>query len=189
MNNKIVVVMLTCTLLFFTSVGISGTTDENYFAIQYGIGQYSEDGISEEFNPSISVGRFGRFLTPNFSVEGRLGLGLQDDTQHLQEFGVNGLDATLELDYILGIYGTGHLNLTDSFSLYGVLGVSKVKGTASLPSIPALTATENNSGVSYGVGADLGIGHNMALNLEYMLYLDKSEFDLGVIGLGLVFGF
>ena len=189
MKDKVIIIMLLSTLLFFMRAGIADSVDENYFGIQYGIAQYNEDGISQEFNPTMLIGRFGHYFHPNFSLEGRLGLGLQDDTQRLPEFGVSGLDATLELDYILGVYGKGHLNLTDSFSIYGVLGASEVKGTASLPSFPELNGNETNSGVSYGVGADLGIGKNMALNLEYMMYLDKSEFDIGVIGLGMVFSF
>lgn len=189
MKNKFVVVMLTSALLFFMRAGIADSENKNYVGIQYGIGQYNEDGISQEFNPSILIGRFGRYLHPNFSLEGRLGIGLQDDTQFLPELGVSGQDATLELDYILGVYGTGHFNLTDSFSVYGVLGASSVKGTASLPSFPAIKSTENNSSVSYGIGADLGISNNIALNLEYMMYLDKPEYDLSVIGLGIVFDF
>lgn len=189
MKNKFVVVMLASTLLFFMRAGTADSENENYFGIQYGIAQYNEDSISQEFNPTLLIGRFGHYFHPNFSLEGRLGLGVQDDTQRLPEFGVSGLDATLELDYILGVYGKGHLNLTDSFSIYGVLGASEVKGTASLPSIPGIKGNESNSGVSYGIGADLGIGHNIALNLEYMQYLDKPEFDIGVIGLGMVFSF
>lgn len=180
--------MLVSILLFFMRAGIADSVDENYFGIQYGIAQYNEDGISQEFNPTMLIGRFGHYFHPNFSLEGRLGLGLQDDTQFLPELG-GGLDATLELDYILGVYGKGSLNLTDSFSIYGVLGASEVKGTASLPGIPGIKGNESNSGVSYGIGADLGIGHNIALNLDYMQYLDKPDFDIGVIGLGIVFSF
>jgi opacity protein-like surface antigen len=189
MKNKFVFIVLASTLLFFTRAGIADSNDKNYFGIQYGIGNYSEDGISQEFNPTALIGRFGYYFHPSFSIEGRLGLGLQDDTQFLSEFGVDGFDATLELDSIIGVYGTGHFNLNESFSIYGVLGVSKVKGTASLPSIPALESTEANSGISYGVGVDIGVGNNIALNIEYMQYLDKPDYDFGTIGLGVVFSF
>lgn len=189
MKNKLVFIVLVSTLLLITRLGIADPDDENYFGVQYGIGQYNEDSISQTFNPTVLVGRFGHYFHPNFSIEGRLGLGLQDDTQFLPELGVSGLDTTLELDYILGVYGTGHLNLTDSFSIYGVLGVSRVKGTASLPGIPALESTEANSGISYGVGVDIGVGNDIALNIEYMQYLDKPDYDFGTIGLGVVFSF
>ena len=189
MKNKLIFILLAGTLLLATRTGIAGSAGETYVGIQYGVGEYSEEGISKDFNPTALIGRFGGYLTPNFSLEGRLGLGLQDDTQFLPEFGASGRDVTLELDYILGVYGTGHINLTESSSIYGLLGVSKVKGSASVPGLSALTATEDNSDLSYGIGADIGLGSNVALNIEYVRYLDKSDFDFSVMGIGVVFSF
>jgi opacity protein-like surface antigen len=189
MKNKLIFITLASMLLFVTESAIAGSADETYIGVQYAVGNYDENGISEDFNPTVFVGRFGRYFTPNFSVEGRLGLGLQDDTQFLPEFGVGGMDATLELDSIIGVYATGHINLTESTSIYGLLGVSRVKGATSVPAIPGLKSTEDNSGLSYGIGADVGIGNNVALNIEYVQYLDKSDFDLGMLGLGVVFSF
>ena len=42
---------------------------------------------------------------------------------------------------------------------------------------------------SYGIGVDIGIGSNVALNIEYIRYLDKSEFDLDAVAVGAVFSF
>ena len=42
---------------------------------------------------------------------------------------------------------------------------------------------------SYGIGADIGIGNNVALNIEYMRYLDKSDYDLDAVAVGAVFSF
>jgi len=188
MKNKLIFIALVSTLLLVTRTGIAGKEGETYAGLQYAYGNYDEDGISQTFNPTLLVGRFGLYFMPNFSIEGRLGLGLQDDTQFLPELG-SGFDATLELDRMIGLYATGHMNVTESFSIYGVLGASKVKGTASAPGFPGLESTEDNSSVSYGIGADVGIGSNVAFNIEYMQYLDKSDFDLGAIGLGVVFSF
>lgn len=189
MKTKLILIALASTLFVLTRVGMAGAENEVYAGVQYGIGNYDEDGVSKSFNPTVLIGRFGTYLNPNFSIEGRFGLGLQDDTQFVPEFGVSGIDASLEVDSIMGLYGTGHYNLTESSSIYGVLGVSRVKGTASIPSIPAATSSENENSVSFGVGADIGVGNNVALNLEYMQYLNKSSFDLGVLGLGAVFSF
>ena len=188
MKNKLIFIVLASPLLFVTQSTIAGTEGETYVGVQYAVGNYSEDGISEDFNPTALVGRLGRYVTPDFSIEGRLGLGLQDDTQFIPEFG-SGFDATLELDSIIGVYATGHFDVTESFSLYGLLGVSRVKGETSVPSFPGLKSTETNSGLSYGVGADVGIGKNVALNIEYIQYLDKSDFDLGAIAVGAVYSF
>jgi len=182
MKNKLISITLAGSLCLVTGTGIAGTEGENYFGLQYGVGNYDDDGISETYEPTLLVGRFGRFLTPNFAIEGRLGLGLEDDTHNLPEFGNR--DATLEIDSMVGLYGTGHFNFTESSSIYGVLGFSQVKGTASMPDFPGLEPTENNSSVSYGIGADIGIGSSWALNIEYIQYLDQDDFDFGVASVG-----
>ena len=133
------------------------------------------------------IGRLGRYLTPIFAIEGRLGTGLADDTHNLSAFGNR--DATLEIDSMLGIYGTAHLDIAKSSSIYGVLGVSRIEGTASLPEFPGLESTEKNSSVSYGIGADIGIGDRWALNVEYIRYLDKDDFDFDVGSVGASFKF
>jgi opacity protein-like surface antigen len=187
MKNKLICAALTSSLLLATGTALAGTEGENYFGLQYAYGYYDEDGISETYNPTLLVGRFGRFLTPNLSLEGRLGTGLEDDTYSLPAFGNR--DVTLELESLFGLYGAAHFDMTKWFSVYGVLGVSQVKGTASLPSFPGLESTEDNSGFSYGIGADIGIGSRLALNIEYIQYLDMDDFDLGVANVGASFSF
>jgi opacity protein-like surface antigen len=187
MKNKLIYIALLGSLLLVTRTGVAGTEGENYFGLQYADGDYEEDGISETFNPTLLVGRYGRFLTPNFSVEGRLGFDLDDDTQNLPELGNR--DATLELERLFGLYGTGHFNIAKSFSIYGVLGVSNVKGTVSVPSISGLESTEDNTSVSYGIGADIGIGSSWALNIEYIRYLDDDDFELDMANVGASFSF
>lgn len=189
MNNKLLLIVLASTLLFVTGTGIAHSEDKSYFGIQYGVADYSEKSISKNFNPTVLIGRFGYYFRPSFSIEGRFGIGMQDDTQFLSELGVGGLDATLELDSILGVYGTGRINLTGSSSLYGVLGVSTIEVTTSVPAFPAAESTSDESSVSYGVGADIDIGKKAVLNIEYMRYLDKNNLDLGVIGVGAAYNF
>jgi opacity protein-like surface antigen len=189
MKSKMIYRLLAGVFVLIATETIAATEGSSYITVQYGYGDYNEDGINETFNPTALVGRFGYFFHPAFSIEARLGLGLQDDTQFVSSIGLNGIDARLDLDHIVGLYGTGHINLTDSISFYGVLGASSVKATASIPSIPALTASDDESSVSYGVGADVGISKNIALNIEYMRYLEKSNYDFDMIGLGATFSF
>jgi opacity protein-like surface antigen len=188
MKNNLISLALASSLLLATGAGVAGTEGENYVGAQYAVSYYNEDGISKEFSPTLVIARLGRFFTPNFAIEGRLGFGLQDDTQFLSELG-SGYDATLDIERIFGLYATGHINLTESASIYGVLGASKVKGTASVPSFIGLESTEDNSSVSYGIGADIGIGSKFAVNVEYIRYLDKSEFTLDAVAVGAVYKF
>lgn len=187
MNIKLVFIALAGTLFLITKTGVAGTEGDYYFGLQYGIGNYDEDGISETYEPTLLVGRLGRFLTPVLAIEGRLGAGLDDDTHNLPGFGNR--DVTLEIDNAIGLFGAAHLNLTESSSVYGLLGLSRVEGTTSLPSFPGLESTEDNSSVSYGFGADIGIGSRWALNIEYIRYLDKEDFDFDVGSVGASFSF
>ena len=187
MKNKLISITLAASLCLVTGTGIAGTEGENYFGLQYGYANYDESGVSKTYKPTAFVARFGRFLTPNFAIEGRLGTGLDDDTHNLSEFGDR--DVTLEIDSIFGLYGTGHFNITETSSIYGVLGVGWVKSSANMPDLRRLESTEKNSSVSYGIGADIGIGSRWALNIEYMQYLDKDDFDVGMASVGASFSF
>ncbi|MFC1589582.1 porin family protein [Pseudomonadota bacterium] len=189
MQNKVISVVVASALMFVTQAGMAASSDEYYFGIQYGIGDYDEDGLSNSFSPTALMARVGLNVNSNLSVEGRLGFGLQDDTQFLAELGGSGLDAQYELDSIIGVYALGHVDLAESSSIYGLLGVSRVKANANVPEFPAARNCSSDSSFSYGVGADFGISDNVALNIEYTQYLNKSNADLGLIALGATFSF
>jgi len=160
------------------------TAPGKYIGVQYAIGDYSEDGIPEDFSPTALVGRFGANVNPNFAVEARLGFGLQDDTQS-----IFGFDASLELDSLVGIYGVGSVNLGGMSSLYGVIGFTRIEGTASIPAIPGASSTDDETDLSIGIGGNIGVSKTVALNIEYISYVSKSTFDLNALGLGIVVGF
>lgn len=162
---------------------IGKTADEIYIGAQYGYGFYSQDNVPD-FNPGAVVGRFGAFGAANLAIEGRVGAGVQDDTQTV---GAN--DVTLELDTLLGMYGVGHFNFGRNSSIYGVLGFTRVDGKANIPSLSDLTESGDDSDISYGVGVDIGITRSIAVNIEYMSYISKSEYDINAAAVGLVFNF
>ncbi len=184
MKNKLVYIILACSLLLFNQPTIAQPYGDYYAGAQYAKGDYNEEGISASFEPSMIVGRFGKFFNPYVAVEARLGMGLDDDTQFIPELGVNGVDGTLELNSLIGVYLAGHLNLTASSSLYAIVGSSRVEAKASVPAFPAVNSTEADSDLSYGVGVNIGILNNVALNIEYMQYLDADHFDLSAIAVG-----
>jgi opacity protein-like surface antigen len=69
------------------------------------------------------------------------------------------------------------------------LGVSRVEARVSVPAFPAAKNNDSDTDTSYGIGADIGITNDLALNIEYMRYLDESKYDLSAIGLGLTVRF
>jgi outer membrane immunogenic protein len=189
MKNKLIVTILAGTWLLASQPGVADTSAENYAGLQYGVADYSEDGISKSYSPDALLLRVGKYLNPNLTIEGRLGTGLNSDTQFLPEFGTSGLDVKMELDLILGVYAAGHFNLTESASLYALVGISRVEADVTVPQFPAAKKSDDNTDLSYGVGAEIGIANNLALNVEYMQYLDESNFDLSALALGVTVRF
>ena len=181
MKYKILPTIIVATTLSTSSNVIANSAGDTYLGIQYAIGDYSEPDIPD-FSPTALVGRFGGFVHPNFAFEGRFGTGIKDDTQN-----VFGFDATLELDTLVGLYGVGHLYITESSSVYGLIGFSGVDGTVTVAGSPD-SESDSETDLSYGVGANIGITKNVALNAEYISYISK-DFDLNAIGLGVVIGF
>ena len=136
----------------------------------------SEDGASDA-EPSALIGRVGTFVGNQLAVEGRFGVGFDDDT-------VDGVD--VEIDRLVGVYGSGHIPMGGTSSLYAVLGYSDVKASFSGPDG---STTDSESGFSYGFGADIGITRAIALNVEFMRYIDRSDVDVEALAVGLHYRF
>ena len=182
MHKAITIGVATAVLLMSNSV-LAGNAGSRYAGIQYAITTYSEDGVSEEPKPTASIGLLGANITDNFAVEGRLGIGLQDDT-----ITVSNADVTTEIDSLIGVYGIGHINLNGGSSVYGLLGLSRAKFTFSYPDNPTLgSKSDDETGLSYGIGADIPVSNYVALNIEYVQYL-ISGFDISAFSFGVKFG-
>ena len=184
--KKIILKMAMLIALGINSLAVAAAdnTGTTYAGVQYAITSYNEAGF-DELNPTALIGRFGKNINDGFALEGRLGFGLQDDNLNYL-----GVDVSLELDNLFGVYGVGHVNLSESSSLYGLIGVTQAElsVTASAFGFSA-SKSESDSGLSLGVGANIGISNNAALNVEYMQYLSKSDYDLNAISFGVVFKF
>lgn len=161
---------------------LPASAGDTYVGVQYALGEYSEEGVLFDLNPDLLVGRVGKYINQGFSIEGRLGTGVQEDG--ITWFGTN---LTLDIESLAGIYGRGHVRLRKSASIYGLLGVTRAEATAS--AVGLASASDDETGLSFGAGADLDVGSNVSLSLEYVQYLNKSEFDLRSIGLSVAMNF
>ena len=128
---------------------------------------YSASGFGSA-TPTALAGRFGREFTRNLAVEGRLGLGIDDD---------EGVD----LDHLFGVYGRAILPLADIFSIYGMLGF-----TAGKVSAPG-RGSDSDTDISYGFGADLAVGRNLAVNFEWAKLFEGSGYDVEATSVGIVY--
>ena len=179
MINKVVAVSIVC--LFSSSMVLASDSGDMYTGLQYASGSYNEDGF-DEVNPSMLVGKFGKYINDSFAMEGRLAFGVQDDSINYL-----GVDITLDIDSMIGVYGVGNMDLNDTSSVYGLVGFTRAEATVSADGFGSDSSSE--SGLSFGVGANVGLSDDLSLNVEYMQYLNKSDFDLSALSLGVTFGF
>jgi opacity protein-like surface antigen len=168
----------------------AGLTPGAYAGVQYAIADFSFEGVQEDFSPTGLVGRAGSNLNRYFSIEGRLGLGLSDDTVTITDAATSA-SLSVELDTLIGIYGVGHVPLGKSSSIYALIGLTQIDATASasVTGVGSASLSDDESDFSYGLGADIGILYNLWVNVEYVQYIDKADIDVSAIALGLKFGF
>ena len=161
-------------------MAIAETDNSPYMGIQYAIGDASIDDQPESFSPTTLVARVGKYFRSHYSLEGRLAIPLQDDTGTTPAG-----DTTVGLFGVFGAYATARMTLLKRYSLYGIAGVSAVSWEVEVASVER---SDTDIGFSYGAGLDIGFGRS-ALNIEYLSYLDATDFDLDAFALGLTITF
>ena len=161
-----------CTLLIallFSPTIFAANGGETYGGVQYSIVEIDLDGIGD-VEPTALVGKLGVFVNDNIALEGRFGIGLQDDD-------IFGID--VDVERIIGFYGVFHANTGGDATVYGVLGFTEAEAELS---IPGDSVTEDESDVSYGFGVNIG-----SINIEYMIYIDdEDDVDATAISIGFV---
>lgn len=157
-----------------------GAAGESYMGVGYGFVTYDEVGAPEADLGAL-VGRFGHFFADNLAVEGRLGFGISDDTVNYA-----GTPVTVELDSVMGVYGMGHLPITENASIYGMVGFTRGELTGTSPTG---SASEDDTDISFGFGADFRLNATTSINAEYAQYLDESGYDVTGIAIGASFKF
>jgi len=160
-------------LSLFSLNSVAASKGDTYTGFQYAMGTYSEDGVPD-FNPNAIVGRFGKYIEDDFSLEGRFGFGMGDDTVNYL-----GVDVSIEVDTFMGVYGLKHIDIGNGSSVYGALGFSTSELTASAL---GTSVSDDDSGLSFGAGIQFN-----NYNIEFMQYLNKSDFDFSAISFGVMF--
>ena len=170
-----------------------------------------------KFDSDIKAGilRFGDQFHPNFSVEARYGFSGGDDKgsasvsasvpdsapqNYRGDYSGEFVGDTV-LDSLYGIYWRAGIP-SGQFYPYGIVGytqaqIETTKGQVTTTNIENETEIranlakheETQSGISYGVGADFHVNDNLAINAEWMSYLDKDELDISGASLSLVYKF
>lgn len=186
MLYRTVIIGLVVLLASMSGNAYAGLTPGAYAGIQYASTDFSFEGVPKDLSPTALVGRAGSNFNQYVSIEGRLGIGLSDDTVTSATESLS-----IEIDTLIGLYGIGRLPLGKSSSLYALVGLTQVDATTStsMTGFGSSSFSDDESDLSYGVGADIGIQYNLWVNVEYVQYLDKSDVEVSAIAIGMRFGF
>lgn len=158
------------------AIAISGPAHaaegDTYAAIQFAFADV-DTGLGDA-DPIALIGRFGKFTTDNVSLEGRFGIGIQDD-----ETDFLGIDVDIDIETVIGVYVLVHSTPSAGNSIYGIVGITRGELEAS-----ALGESESDdeTDVSFGIGANFG-----SFNVEFINYIDEDDVEATALSLGYVF--
>lgn len=175
-------------ILVSCQTAMAASPGDSYFGVGYSQLTYSEDGLPD-FNPTMLGFRAGYYLNKNFSVEGRFGFGIGDDTVQLTNyptpFGPFTGDVSVEVDNIIGIYAVGHLPASDNFGIYGFFGFNQADITATATSGGlSYSYSDDDSDMAYGIGIDIKVGQKSSINVEYGNFYDEDNVSVDAITVG-----
>ena len=159
---------------------------EFYVGLNYALVQFDFEndfiGESADWN-SVGI-NLGYQPSPYLALEARYGRGVGDDTHF------DGLVET-ELKHYFGVYVLPQIPIQDFMSVYGVLGWTKAKAEASAPIIRE-KVSDSEDDFSYGIGMrfkDKRHTGGVGFFVEYSRLIDKSDFDIDSLMLGLSWHF
>ena len=165
--KKVVSSVLLGVVLVASSNSFANEGDK-YWGLDFHQGSYDETGFPKA-NPTGFAIKAGKYITENVAMEGRLSLGLGDDTVNYL-----GVDVDLELDNALSFFIKGDAPLSPTANVYGLLGFTKGKLSASVGSF---AVSADDSGLSYGMGVETKMNEGLLFAAEYIFYLSESTYD------------
>jgi len=139
-----------------------------------------DDTLVDVSPSSFSIGIEYDF-NEHFSVLGKYGIGVQDDTGNTF-FG----DAQVDIDNLYGVYFKAGI-LPDAVAKpYALIGYTKTKLTANFN---GLKFGQSEDDISYAVGVEFDVAEKFILNLDYSQLIDNSDVDMSSFNLGVKYEF
>lgn len=135
-------------------------------------GKFEIDGVDGDANPTALFARAGYQVNPYLAAEARLGTGFDSDKFH-------GIKTEIENFY--GIYAKVGLPTAVGLYPYAMVGLTQGELKASYGSF---SDKQDESDVSMGFGLEYLFDRNFSVGLEYMKYMDTSDFEFSGISLG-----
>ena len=139
--------------------------------------KFEIDGVSGDANPTAVFARIGYQINDYFAAEARLGTGLDSDKFH----GVK-----TEIEDFYGVYAKAGIPTTVGLYPYAVLGLTHGELKAS---VSGFSDKQDDSDVSAGIGIEYWFDRSFSVGLEYMKYLETSDYKVTGVSLGANFKF
>lgn len=179
-TSKLVAFLLFVTLIVAPSLTMA---KEIYYGASLASIELTDDdkGPIDKISFTTLYGRLGAKWSENISGEFRLGLASSEEKQAGQ---------LLEMKGFGGLYVKVGAPLSETFYPYAIIGKTRGKlgistDTSSVSSVTKSSVTKSDT--SFGFGADVKIFESVAINLEYINYIDKPVNDFAGFSLGLTF--
>lgn len=177
--------LLTVSLLLVSCGAAADRTTRFNYDRSFGGGlwsvKYSPDDGDSYSMPGLMV-RGAYEVSRKFAVEAHLGTTEEDTRDALG----GTVPVSLRINLLGGVFAKGSLLYEQNKGwarVYGLLGVSFVEARAEAQ---GESAHDNDAGISYGVGLDLFGSDRTAIVLEWVRYLDTSDFKIETPMIGLL---
>ncbi|NOZ54406.1 MAG: porin family protein [Gammaproteobacteria bacterium] len=121
-------------------------------------------------------------VKPKVSIESHFGFNITEETNTIQVSGT-ATDATLTLNYYLGLYARASMDVSDTITAYGLLGFTsaQISGDTLL-----LSNGDTESGLSLGVGGLVQLPFGIDGFVEVMQLVNGDNFDALAISVGIL---
>jgi outer membrane immunogenic protein len=160
--------MLCLILWSFTSPSaVAGS----YVGFSHGDVGYDESDASLDFSTNTII--LGTELSNTFAIEGRYGKGSDDDQIYILD---------VEIDSVYGLYGKFTLANETSVTPYAIVGYTKGK-------VKTDYGSDSESDFSYGLGLEFALSESIAVGAEYLVLLDKDDYEFSSANVNLIYSF
>lgn len=166
---------LAITVIVLLSCGTNAYALEWYLGLDAFQWEFEDENLPSAIDGTSARGRLGFVISQNVGVETQFAApGTESDSGASVDF------QNMFNFLVQGVYPVGKANL------YGVLGISSVRTSREYA---GRTFSGRENGFSYGIGANYRFTKHLAINGDYIQYLDKSNMELGAFSVGLTYYF
>jgi hypothetical protein len=177
--------VLTVSLLLASTHSIADQNTRFNYDRSWGAGLWSVSYDPDEGDSFSMTGvmlRAAYEFSPAFSVEGHLGTTDEDEQTAFS----GTVPVSLQINVLGGVFAKYSWIYSQQVGwarFYGLLGASFVDVEAKGQ---GMTANDSDTGLSYGVGIDLFGSDRTAIVLEWVRYLDQSDYTIDTPSIGIV---